>query len=95
MEPLQLFTLFLLALAGTHLVFRTASLLSRWRAKGHRSSGIAAREQRAADHSSWYVFFDPEDLYGRRSSAAPDRERRRKTEPQRPRPAAPRMRQTV
>ena len=84
MEPLQLFTLFLMAVAAAHLVFSATELLSRWLGKEQRVPGLMARQAGAADRSGGYVFFDPQDLYGpqpptRQSKPAAKRETQRRT----------------
>lgn len=70
MESLQLFAMLLLAVAVTHLLFSAAEVIGRWMKKDVRTPGLAARGSASAGRSSWYVFFDPDDLYGRTSQPA-------------------------
>ena len=70
MDSLQLFTLLLLAVAITHLLFSAAEVVGRWLKKDVRTSGLAARGNTSASRSGWYVFFDPQDLYGKTSRPA-------------------------
>ncbi|MFV0436315.1 MAG: hypothetical protein ACK5PS_02830 [Desulfopila sp.] len=66
MESLQLFTLLLLAVSAVHLLFTAVATVESWLCKNKDADHRTAKGEAAAARSAgWYVFFDPEDLYGR------------------------------
>jgi len=97
MDSLQLFTMLLLAIAITHLLFSAAEVIGRWLKKDVRTPEFAARGSASADRSGWYVFFDPEDLYGNKSQPAKTGQRKsdksrtsQSSQPQKPAARRPR-----
>ena len=97
MESLQLFTMLLLAVAITHLLFSAAEVIGRWTKKDVRTPGLVARGNASVDRSGWYVFFDPADLYGRKSQPGKNSQRKndaswtgQSTRPQKPAARRPR-----
>lgn len=69
MEALHLFTMMLLAIAGVHLIFRAVDAVSRWFGRAQSIARLDASAKITSQHGSWYVFFDPDTLYGKKPHA--------------------------
>ena len=64
MEALHLFTMMLLAIAGIHLIFRAVDAAGRWFGRGQNVTRLETSMKTTSRNGSWYVFFDPDTLYG-------------------------------
>lgn len=69
MEALHLFTMMLLAIAGVHLIFRAVDAVSHWFGRGQSIARLEASAKMTSRQGSWYVFFDPDTLYGKKPHA--------------------------